>query len=101
MKFYFRDWVQYRAIMKDSWKQYRSDMKYSRMIEKKENEQGMIQCYLDDLEGVLPDMEEQQIKLSLRMFLHFYGMVEDKHPQDIINETTIKDYCKRYGVEFP
>lgn len=101
MKMYFHDLFNFLSQFRKAWKQYRIEVKYSRMIEKKEKEQGMIQCYLDDLEGVLPDMEEQQIKLSLRMFLHFYGMVDDKHPQDILNENTIKEYCKKYGVEFP
>jgi len=101
MKMYLYDLYHFLRHFRKAWKQYRIEVKYSRMIEKKEKEQGMIQCYLDDLEGVLPDMEEQQIKLSLRMFLHFYEMVDDKHPQDILNEVTIKEYCKKYGVEFP
>lgn len=101
MKYFLKDCFNFLKIVIGSWKQFRTDEKYTRTMEKKEKEQGMIQCYLDDLEGVLPDMDKEQIRLSLRMFLHFYEMVEEKHPQDIINEITIKDYCKRYGVEFP
>lgn len=101
MKFFLIDLWTFLKEVRKAWKQFRIEAKYSRKMEKKEKEHGMIQCYLDDFESVLPDMEEQQIKLSLRMFLHFYGMVEDKHPQDLINEYTLMEYCEKYEVEFP
>ena len=101
MKFFLRDIRTFSKEIRSAWKQFRIEQKYSRMMEKKEKEHGMIQCYLDELENSLPNMEKEQIRLSLRMFLHFYGMVEDKHPLDINNEVTIKEYCKKYGVEFP
>lgn len=83
------------------WKDIRSQRKYSRSVEKRKNEEGLVSAFLYEFEqNIMEEMPHELVKLILTEFcVNYFQLTEEsKSDKDIQLESTLIQYMDKYEI---